>query len=208
MAGIVEDDVMTPETAARRGADPVEAAIGDRIRGLRHQQALSLQQVADRALVSVGYLSQVERGLSSPPIRDLMRIAKALDADLGAILDIGGGQRDGRDPALLRLAERRDPSFHAGVARQSLAPSAAAALHLSLITLEPGAAAEAFSTRPGEAAGLVLQGRLLLTLESTEALLHEGDSFRFLSHRPHRFANASPMVTRVVWAQTGSPRDV
>jgi len=45
-----------------RKPDPVDSAIGRRLRLLRHQRDTSLQAVADAAGVSVGYLSQIERG--------------------------------------------------------------------------------------------------------------------------------------------------
>ncbi len=85
---------MSVEAASHRLVDPVDASIGERIRGLRRQRDLSLQQAAQTADVSVGYLSQIERGLSSPSVRDLMRIATALQTDMSFFFEAAGT----RDP--------------------------------------------------------------------------------------------------------------
>ncbi len=205
---------MAMESTAVRAIDPVDASVGERVRQLRRQKALSLHQVAQRAELSIGYLSQIERGLSSPSLRDLMRVAGALEADLGLFFEAagaprageggGGGSRGGR--IVTRPAERQEVAFHQGVTKQLLTPHGDAALRLYLITIEPmGRTGEALYSHAGEEAGLVLQGRLLLTVEAADHLLNEGDSFRFRSDRPHRFSNASGMVTRVLWVNTLPP---
>jgi transcriptional regulator with XRE-family HTH domain len=195
---------MTMEAPGRRPIDPVDATIGERIRAMRHQRDLSLQQIAAAAELSVGYLSQIERGLSSPSVRDLMRIATALEIDLSVFFEAAERHRQPGDHVVVRLGERQEVAFMAGVTKQLLSPTGTGAVRLYLITLEPGGrAGETLYTHPGDEAGLVLQGRLQLTVESEDYLLNEGDSFRFASQRPHRFANASPMVTRVVWVNAG-----
>ncbi len=191
---------MSMEVPSRRPIDPVDANIGERMRALRHQRDLSLQQVAAKAELSVGYLSQIERGLSSPAVRDLIRIAAALETDPSFFFPDTEQHKDAAGRIVVRLAERKEVAFHAGVTKQLLTPEGASSVRVYLITLEPGGrAGEALYAHAGEEAGLVVQGRLHLTVESSEMFLNEGDSFRFDSNRPHRFANASPMVTRVVW---------
>lgn len=197
---------MSMEATTRKPVDPVDASIGERMRALRHQRDLSLQQVAAQAELSVGYLSQIERGLSSPAVRDLMRIAAALETDPSFFFPAVERQRDEEGRVVVRLAERREVAFHAGVTKQLLTPEGDSHVRVYLITIEPGGrAGEALYAHAGEEAGLVLQGRLQLFVESHEMLLNEGDSFRFDSSRPHRFANASPMVTRVVWVNAAPP---
>lgn len=183
-----------------RAIDPLDASVGERVRSVRRQRGLSLQQVAQQAELSVGFLSQIERGLSSPALRDLVRIATALGVGLNLFFDAADVGATTTDAVVVRVANRRDVAFHEGVTKQLLTPPGDASVHLYMVTIEPhGCTGEAPYTHAGEEAGLVLQGKLLLTVESTDYLLHEGDSFRFLSARPHRFANPTGLVTRVVW---------
>jgi transcriptional regulator with XRE-family HTH domain len=199
------------ESTAARGIDPVDASVGERMRQLRRQKALSLHQVAQRAELSIGYLSQIERGLSSPSLRDLIRVAAALEADLGLFFEAAGTPpprpgEGGGSRIVTRPAERQEVAFHQGITKQLLTPHGDASVRLYLITIEPmGRTGEALYSHAGEEAGLVLQGRLLLTVETADHLLNEGDSFRFRSDRPHRFSNASGMVTRVLWVNTFPP---
>ena len=55
-----------------------EPDIGSRLRQIRKNLSLSLQVVAERADVSVGTLSQLERGLSQPSLRTLQNVCTAL----------------------------------------------------------------------------------------------------------------------------------
>jgi uncharacterized cupin superfamily protein len=81
-------------------------------------------------------------------------------------------------------------------------------LFLYMITIEPhGGTGEAPYVHHGEEAGLVIQGRLLLTVDGTDHLLNEGDSFRFRSMLPHRFSNPTAAVTRVLWVNAKPPAE-
>ena len=67
------------ESSASRAIDPIDASVGERVRQLRRQREMSLQQVALRAELSVGFLSQIERGLRKPSAEILQQIARALE---------------------------------------------------------------------------------------------------------------------------------
>ena len=63
----------------RNEPDTLARAVGRRIRSLRHEIGLSLQELADRSeLGSKGHLSSVERGLVRPNIQTLKQIADGL----------------------------------------------------------------------------------------------------------------------------------
>ena len=59
-------------------APAMDVAVGQRIRELRRGRKLSLETVADRTDLSIGFLSQIERGLSSPSLRVLATLADVL----------------------------------------------------------------------------------------------------------------------------------
>lgn len=193
------------ETAAERMVDPLDASMGGQLRRLRRQRGLSLQEVAARAQLSLGFLSQIERGLSSPTLRDLIRVAEALEATLAQLLEPVQPAAEPAGP-VVRVAQRRDVAFHQGISKQALTPPGAPGLTLYLVTLEPGArTGEGLYAHAGQEAGMVLQGRLLLTVDRTDHWLNEGDSFGFPSTVPHGFANAAAGVTRVLWSNATLP---
>jgi transcriptional regulator with XRE-family HTH domain len=201
---------MTGAAPRPRAPDPLDVSIGLRVRALRLERGLTLQEVGRRAGLSIGFLSQLERGLSSPAVRDLMRIAEALGSDFNLLLAQGaaGAPAGGATTPVLRLHERRDIAFVDGVLKQILSPPDEQTLFLYMVTLEPhGQAGTAPYSHAGEEAGLVLQGRLVLSVDGTDHLLNEGDSFRFRSTTPHHFSNPTGAVTRVLWVNVKPKRE-
>ncbi len=80
-----------------------------------------------------------------------------------------------------------------------LTPDLSGDIQLLMMTLEPGFTSGKTHSHRGEEAGLVVAGALRLWHAEHEFLLNTGDSFRFPSTSPHRYANASDGPTQVVW---------
>jgi transcriptional regulator with XRE-family HTH domain len=78
--------VVLPEPTLPADADAAAAALGARIRALRHARGLTLAQTAAAAQLSHSFLSQVERGLERLSMNSLFRIARALDTTQQALL--------------------------------------------------------------------------------------------------------------------------
>lgn len=181
-------------------------AIGPRIRSLRHDRGRTLTDVAAAAGLSIGHLSQVERGLSTPTIRQLQAVAAALGVRIAWFFrEPEGGEHHPRDGARITRAGRH-PSLRydgLGMTDFQLAPRVDGSLELLLCVLEPGAGSgdEPYA-HDGEEAGMVLAGALELWVGEERHLLSEGDSFAFASTRPHRYRNPGDVITRVVWAIT------
>lgn len=105
--------------------------VGANLRSLRRERDLTQQDVAERAKVSVNYVSEVERGLRNPSVLTLARIAKAgLGVELTELLHpplAGGGPRPGslstypeagRLPALASMAADGQTPVVAGAQRR------------------------------------------------------------------------------------------
>jgi transcriptional regulator with XRE-family HTH domain len=60
---------------------------GGRVRDLRERKGVGLNDLARRAGISAGALSQAERGLHSPTLRNAERIAACLDSSVGELLN-------------------------------------------------------------------------------------------------------------------------
>lgn len=161
---------------------------------------MPLTELALRLGKSVGYLSQVERGLSSLPIRDLVRMAELLGVDFLALLSPAEAV-EGLSP-IRRGTDTKPIVFHpSGITKTPLAPSAPGELRLFIITLEPGSnTGPDLYSHEGEEAGLVLEGRIRLTIAENSYSLGQGDSFRFASRTPHGFTNLAAGTSVVLWA--------
>src|SRR5437588_2171385 len=91
------------KTAARPAEPAMDLAVGRRIRDLRHEHKLSLETIAARTDLSIGLLSQIERGLSSPSLRVLATLADVLGVGIAALF----GSRPSDDPASSGVVTRQ-----------------------------------------------------------------------------------------------------
>jgi transcriptional regulator with XRE-family HTH domain len=193
-----EEMLREGETAA-----PESPVLGQRMRGMRQRRQWTLQDLSARCGLSVGMLSQIERGVSSPSIRSLQKLAEIFSVPVGWFFSEATAPQQG--PAWIqRRAQRRVLDLSAkGITKELLVPDGDGTLELMLITVEPGGSSgEAPYQHAGEDAGTVLEGVLELEVDGVAGRLQAGDSFRFPATQPHRFSNPGPLRCVVVWAVT------
>lgn len=192
-------EAATDDAPARNVA---AAPIGGQIRELRRIKALTLQHVADRVGISIGYLSQIERDRSRLPIGVLKRIADVLGVHMHWFF-----QPNVEGPAeergiVVRADRRRSMAFTGlGISEELLSPNLAGPLEMLLSTIEPGADSGEYC-HGGAETGLVVAGTLDLWVGGRHFRLNEGDSFAFRSTEVHRCANPGVVPTKVVWVIT------
>ncbi|MBA2398331.1 MAG: cupin domain-containing protein [Bradyrhizobium sp.] len=186
---------------AAKAEPAVDVAVGQRIRDLRRSRKLSLEVVAGRTDLSIGFLSQIERGLSSPSLRVLATIADVLGVGIAGLFGATETAGTGSDAIVTREQQRAELNlWRTGISKQLLSPSGSdGRLNLFLVHMEPGGSTgDELYTHDGEEAGLVIEGEMNLTVDAESWTLKQGDSFRFASRRPHRFSNPSGKAKAVV----------
>lgn len=184
--------------------DPRDWTLGQKLRARRKAQAMSLQQVSEASKISVGGLSQIERGLSSPSIRDLRAICAALSMPISTLFD-GDGPADADETGL--IVRRRDRRFFdfgtKGMSKTLLVPDLDRKLQFLEVVMRPGGGSgEQLYNHHGEECGLILEGTMELTVDDKCYYLEPGDSFAFESMRPHGFRNPGQETVRVLWITT------
>jgi transcriptional regulator with XRE-family HTH domain len=185
-------------TAADQPADEI---VGSHIRRLRTARGLSLKQVAERTELSVGLVSQIERGISSASVRVLARVADALSVGIGDLFAPVSGSQSEPASIVARAADRRRIDFKSThCVKELLTPQEQdPRLDIYLITLgQGGNSGEEAYGHDGEEAGLVLEGGLELVVEDRKFVLATGDTWRFSSTRPHRFSNAGQRTAKLI----------
>lgn len=168
--------------------------IGKRLRGIRAERGLTLQQVAAASGLTRAFLSQLERGETSASVSSLYRICAAL----------GVGLQDLFEPpqsSLVRASERR-ASFlgGTGVVDYLLTPESERRAELIETHLEPGGTAdEELFIRPGDLViAHVRHGKLEVRLDAELIALGEGDTLTFDPTVPHTWRNPSKRAKAVV----------
>lgn len=187
-------------------ADPLEEAarlgrrLGGEIRALRQARDVTLTRLAEETGLSVGLLSQIERGLSEPSVKALHLIATALGVTVGSFFRDGAAAEGG---VVVRRDRRKRIDYGGGIFDELLSPSLEGSLELLICRLAPGSSSgdEPYA-HEGEEAGYVLAGSFDLYVDGVRHRLAAGDSFGFASTRPHRYLNPGSKEAVVLWAVT------
>ena len=189
-----------------RDGNEADILVGRRVRALRLERSLSLNDLASKAGISIGALSQIERGLSSLRVKVIWPLAAALSVEPSAL--IGDGSDSGSDLYCVRSHLRRALPVHSeGIAKVLLSPPGATLTGL-LVTVEAdGGTAEAYA-HIGHEFGYVLAGEVELVVDSTKYVLKTGDSFAFKSTLLHAFRNPGTERCEILWVNTTKPSEV
>ena len=177
----------------------VSRSLGPLMREARKRKALTLQRVAERADLSVSYLSQIERNLLIPPVGTLKRIASALGIPTGQLI-----APDAAAPkpmiSVLRKGERKRVEFpQSSVSYELLMPDFRRRASALWVTANAGGASGPAQTHEGEDMVIVLKGALSVDVAGTWHELRAGDSICFNSELPHRWRNRGSRVAQAIW---------
>jgi len=169
------------------------------IRDLRKHKNLTLGELAERIGRSVGFLSQVERGLSRPTVADLTAISATLGVPTTYFYSLS---KPRALPWVTRPGERRTLYYAAGITDVLVSPHMAAGFSMLDSHLQPGASSgEGHLNDSDEQGGFVLEGELTLWLEGSDepVTLGPNDAFQLPPHTQFRYANLTDQPTRVLW---------
>jgi transcriptional regulator with XRE-family HTH domain len=75
-------------------ASQLRERFGQRVRWLRGEHGLTQEQLAERAGISVDFLSLIERGKSSPSFENLDELADALEVTVAELFNFEGGRSE------------------------------------------------------------------------------------------------------------------
>lgn len=184
--------------------DAQKTGLGLQLRQRRRIKDLTLAELSELSGLSVGLLSQIERGISSPSLKSMKQICTALGIPMSWLFDSGPAENPAEKGLVVRRGSRRRLDLGTyGVTKELLSPDLGGEMQIYLVSIRPGGQSgpETYTHR-GEEGGLVLAGTLELTVDDRIVLLYEGDSFRFSSSLAHRFANPGATTASVVWANS------
>ena len=180
--------------------NPIEVDLGARIRALRLARGETLRRLAAEAGVTESFLSQVERGVASPSIASVQRIARALGQSIAELF-----AADGRAGIVVRARDRRRVVYQGlGAIDEFLTRATDGRLQVILSTIEPGGGTgeEAYTHESDEEVVVVLEGSLDLWVGPEHFRLEAGDAVTHSSRLPHRNTNPGPGVARVLFCMT------
>ncbi|WP_246677274.1 MULTISPECIES: XRE family transcriptional regulator [unclassified Mesorhizobium] len=188
---------MTP-TATKSEQDNGDRLLAGDIRALRKARGLTLAEIALKLGRSVGWVSQVERGLSVPSLGDLRAFASLFDVPISLFFshDVPVEQERG---VVVRAGSRRSlGTSESGLVEELLSPDLGGSFEMLRSVFAPGAELKTEARRPTEEAGYVASGTFEIEIDRVWHRLGEGDSFRF-EGKPFRWRNPGVEAAVVIW---------
>ena len=221
-----------PQPARKRTTrPPLEEDVGPRLRAHREQRGLSLRELARRLGVSPSAISQIETGKSRPSVSTLYSIVTELGMSLDELFGAakpappaddprspahqaaaGRGHRSQRsgERHVQRADSRATIDLESGVRWERLTPGPDHDTDFLFVTYDvDGSSSEGNRSmrHSGHEYGLILSGRLEVTVGFDHYVLGPGDSISFDSTVPHRLTNLGDEPVHGVWVVVGRQGD-
>jgi len=180
-------------------------SVGQRLRQRRKVKRLSLKELAVMSDLSIGLLSQIERGVSTPSLRSLMQVCQALDMPMSWLFDRVEDDEIEREMPVVRMDQRRRMNLGSGgMVKDILSPDWISEIQLMRFVIFPGGrSGDSPAQHPtGAKCGTVLSGTLGLEIDGQEYVINQNDSFAFRARSQYRFWAIGDEECEVIWAVT------
>ncbi|QPC88124.1 helix-turn-helix domain-containing protein [Mesorhizobium sp. NBSH29] len=181
-----------------RDATGSDALLAHDLRALRKVRGLTLAELALQLGRSVGWMSQVERGLSTPSIAELSTFARIFGVPLSLFFGHEPASEAERGVVVRADSRRALGSSATGLTEQLLSPDLGGSFEVLRSEFAPGAALEKRTLRQTEEAGYLVSGRFDIEIDGSWHRLAAGDSFRFAA-KPFRWKNPGSEPAIIIW---------
>lgn len=168
--------------------------IGAKVKRLRLANGLTLEELANRSEVTKGFLSQLERDLTSPNVSTLDDILEALGTNLKDFFN------ESEDEQIVFKEEDFFVNEQNDYMIKYIVPNAQKnAMEPILLELCKGQQSMAIDPHEGEEFGYVIQGKISLVIEDEKYKVSKGETFYLKGHHKHYLINENESNAKVIW---------
>ena len=173
--------------------------IGEKIRELRIQKSLTQEELADRAELSKGFISQLERDLTSPSIATLVDILQCLGTNLEEFFSGTSSEQ-----VVFKKTDyfvKEDSDLKNKI--EWIVPNAQKnMMEPILLTLEPDGSIYPDNPHEGEEFGFVLAGAVDIHIGKKQYRVKKGESFYFTPKKEHYSTAVGKVGASLLWVST------
>ena len=174
-------------------------SIGSKLKELRVQKSLTQEELANRAELSKGYISQIERDLTSPSIATLEDILQCLGSNLEEFFS--GTSSEQVVFKKNDYFEKYDQELKSDI--KWIIPTAQKnMMEPILLTLEEGGSTYPDNPHEREEFGFVLTGSILLHVGNNTYKVRKGESFYYVANKQHYIESNSKTGASLIWVST------
>ncbi len=183
----------------------VKSLIGKKLKATRLRNDMTIQELASDSGVSSNMISRIERGLTTPSVEILMKLATTFGMSINYFVE----EAEKGSTVIFTRKNQGQPIFFFEDKHQIL--SLTQGLRDPSFTvfqdiLEAGCnSGDGGMVHTGEEFALVLEGHMEFIVDGQSYELHAGDSLVFKASLPHRWRNLQSGQTRVLWVVSPAP---
>ncbi|WP_432663091.1 XRE family transcriptional regulator [Wukongibacter baidiensis] len=169
--------------------------ISKEIRRIRKMKDITLKELSEKTGLSVSFLSQIERGVSSMAITSLKKIADALDVPMKKFFD---------EESDLHFMRKKEEQKFISIERSNMQYKRLSGmfegrkLESILLTYKPNSGDTEEISHEGEEFYYVLQGEATFTIDRKKYVIKEGETIHFPSTLPHSLSNNSDVELKML----------
>ncbi|GAA1361388.1 helix-turn-helix domain-containing protein [Arthrobacter rhombi] len=170
-------------------------AIGSKIRAARHAQRMTIEQVAESTGLTKGFLSRVERDLTSPSVASLVTLCQVLSVSIGDLFAQP-------ETHVVRLESAPRISLGGqGIVERLMTSRSEKRLQVIRAVIEPRGEGESelYSVDCEVEVLHVVSGTFIIIFANERFELEAGDSLTFPGREPHSWINPTDTEAVVLW---------
>lgn len=172
--------------------------IGSKIKQLRLENGLTQQELANRLELTKGYISQIERNISSPSLETFFSILEVLGTNISSFFQSNIEEVAHKEEDFF-IKENKDLKHKISW----IVPNALKyEMEPIIIEIDVGGRSEIDNPHAGEEFGYCLLGEIVLVLNKKRYTIKEGESFYYLANKEHYLINLSNKKARILWVST------
>ena len=170
--------------------------IGNKIKEMRIEKGLTQEELADRSELTKGFISQIERDLTSPSVDSLLDILEALGTDPSLFF-----KREENEKIIFKEEDFfESENEELGYVLDWVVPNAQKnQMEPMRILLKPGGTSKELQPYEGEEFGYVLRGSVKLFYGNEEYKVKKGECFYFKANKSHYLKNEGKCETEILW---------
>lgn len=173
--------------------------IGEKIKRLRKKNGLTQEELADRCELTKGFISQIERNITSPSIASLVDILESLGTNLQEFFNETLDEKVVFTKDDVFESENEDLNY---ILKWLIPNAQKNAMEPILMELGPGGKTKEDYPHEGEEFGYVINGSIFLHIGNDNYKVKKGESFYYKANSNHYVVNSGKSVAKIIWVST------
>lgn len=176
----------------------INKQIGEKIKDLRNRNGLTQEELANRAELTKGFISQLERGQVSPSVVTLLDLIECLGITASEFF------RETEEEKIVFSEEGYFEKIdEQGNSIQWIVPTAQGnSMEPLLVVIQPHQSLNEDKPHAGEEFGYVISGKLKVHLGDKFYTVKAGESFYYPAKRSHYIENPGARPVKFIWVST------